>query len=289
LSRQRSEELALLLRVVHHDVRLSETTKLDEKLDRLLMLADDLKDEALQLLHKGNPDDLPQLAELYQHVLLQGLGKRALHLPADVKRKVMPALLKKLRANEAQLRAAARDAAPLVAAMLQPMQEVTQETITRLRSGRAPGPGEKTPPGVREPSALLATLVLHGLKLSDENDPLQRADLCAELAQRVVPSVVLVSTGSDTSEAGDLVEGVATLLNRGVVNNLDKAEDGAAQQRLAEMQKVRRRLLQILAVLDENLAHAPPAARSGLENAMRAANYARREAPGKLPVPAKSS
>src|SRR5581483_9028326 len=144
--------------------------------------------------------------------------------------------------------------------------------------GRAPGRPEPSLPAVRDPSRLLATLVLSGLKLTEENDPISRADLCADLASRVVPSVILLSSGSDLQEAGDLGECLATLLNRGVIKNLDQAETKTIlEARLVEMEKVRHRLLQVIALLDQNLAHAPPAARTGLQQAMKVIDAARKE------------
>ncbi len=275
-SKKPADEMALVLRVVGHDVRLSESTQADEKLDRLVMIAGDLKDEALLLLRNGNTEDLPQLVELYQHVLRHGIARRAYSLPREAKDKVVPGLLRKLWKTDAELSNFSRYAPPLAAELLRPMRDVTRETVEQVRSGRKPARPGQPLPEVRDTSSLLAALVLNGLKLSEEGDPLQRADLCAELANRVVPSVVLLSSGGDAQEAGDLVESLAALLNRGVVGNLDQADPAT---RVAEMQKVRARLLQVLAILDENLANAPPAAKAGLQNAMRAANYAPRTAP----------
>ena len=273
VAKQRSDEMALMLRVVHHDVRLSETTRLEEKLDRLFMLADDLKDEALQLLRQGKLDQLPQVAELYQQVLRYGVGRRALELPPDVKKRLVPMLVHRLQATDTELAALAHESVPLMTDLLRPMQEATRETAEMVRSGRKPA---DTPlPPLREPSPLLAALVLNGLRLSGETDPLNRADLCTDLANRVLPSVLLLSGGQ---EASDLGECLATLLYRGVVNNLDLAKGkGKERRQVAEMERVRKRLLKVIAVLDKNLAHASPATQASLQNAMKAVGYSRKD------------
>ncbi len=280
----RAAETSIILRVLRHDIRLAEAPDVDEQLTVLNLLAGDLKDEALRLARQGSAQDLTPLAELYERVLRDGIVRRAAALPDEKRAALVAPLVLQLRANDDDIRQAAHEALPVVADLLEPFRNASRESAELLETGRRPAEVVAPATAGRGFRPLLAALVQQALKLADETDPLRRADLCSELAALLTPALVVLAAGSDVQQAEEMGSCLGDLLERGVANNLDRAESEDAQGlRQAELDKVRERSVQAAAVFERNLEDAPPAAQAGLQRVVEASTEGRERVlqPGK--------
>lgn len=269
----RSREAAVVVRVVKHDVRLAEAMSVEEQLDTLNLLAGDLKDEAFRLVQQGSPGETPMVVRLYEQVLRNGLVRRAVSLPEDKKAAIVGDIVRKLRSTDEEVRLLARNSLPVVAGMLKPIGNAARESSNLLEAGRSAEEIIFPETSLGSSTPLLVSLVLQGLKLADENDPLRRADLCSELALFLAPNVVLLSARGDEQLAGEMGACLGELLDRGVEKNLGRAESADAKgSRLEESQAVRGRSEQAVVILEQNLSSASPEARAGIERAVEASN-----------------
>jgi hypothetical protein len=264
-SAARSVETAILIRAMKCDVRLAEATDVAEQLTVLSLLAGGLKDEAIRLARRGSTQNLVPVAEVYERLLHDGIVRRAAALPDGKKAALVAPLVRQLRANDDEVRQTALDSLPVVADMLQPLRFASRDSADLLESGRQPAEGSGPAVPARGSRPLLVSLVLQGLKLADETDPLRRADLCSELAALLTPALVVLAAGGDVQQAEEMGGCLGDLLERGVANNLDQAEKEDVQGvRQADLEEVRQRSVQAAVVVEQNLEEAPPAAQPAL-------------------------
>src|SRR5205807_1845156 len=86
---------------------------------------------------------------------------------------------------------------------------------------------------------LLAALVVQGLRLAEETDPLRKADVCNDVADHLVQSIVLASAGGDTERADKLGGLLGSVMDQGVASNLSKVETANPEDaRVQEAEKV---------------------------------------------------
>jgi len=261
----------IVLRVAKLDVQLANPAAVEEQLDLLTQLAGDLKDEAIRLAKQGPSEDVQLLGDLASSVLRQGVVGRAARLPVGKRPELVPPLVEQLRATETEIDGFCKDRLPAVANMLRPIGSAARESAELIEAGRsvAEGGNVASPDGPARP--LIASLVVQGLKLADEGNPVRRADLAAELASLLTPAIVLLSAHGDADGAEALGDCLGDLLVEGVTNNLAQAEEaGMTEAQKAEAKTVRERSIAVISGLEDNLAHAPPDARAGLQQAIEA-------------------
>lgn len=70
---------------------------------------------------------------------------------------------------------------------------------------------------------LIEALILNGLSLAAEDDPLKRADTCNELAARFAGEIQQAATERDNGRAVELGDHLYSLLRQGVAGNLRTA------------------------------------------------------------------
>ncbi len=258
-------------RIAMHDVRLAAAPTTGEQLDALASMADDLRTEAIRLTRQGAWDEVALVADLYDRVVRRGLAGRVKSLSADERAALVPPLVRQLRATETEVGAVSANILPAAADLLRPIARAAQDGSANFQSGQGAAEVAPAPVPMGGPEPFLKVLVLSGLQLAEETDPLQRADLSSTLAQRLAQAIVLLSAGGDADQAAELGSALGSLMDRGVSENLVRVETAdLPESRRAEVEKVRKRSARAMAVLERNLSGAPPAARMGLQRALQA-------------------
>jgi hypothetical protein len=263
--------LDIVARAVVHDLSLAETFSPVIQTRVLNALAADLCGEALRLAREGPLEDLPLVAALYQRVLQRGLIGRARMLPADGQPAVLAPLVNQLQESALEVSRAAEDSLPSIGDYLRAMGLTASETSQILQAAtKAPPPGALSADS-SGPHPLLETVVVEGLRLAEEEDPLRRADSCSIVAEQLVQTILFTSAMGEGKQVSTLGKCLGEMVDRGVVVNLNRAKvDDADKDRLAERERVGRRVASVSAVLQTNLHRAPPQARAGLQRALEA-------------------
>src|SRR5262249_7925215 len=131
---------------------------------------------------------------------------------------------------------------------------------------------------------LLGVLVLQGIDLAEEKDPLRRAQTCNEVADHLVQGILLASSGGDTVRAEKLGGFLGSVMDRGVATNLDRFQATASPDdaRIQEMEKIDQKADETVGVLEKNLEKAPAVAQVGLKKAIEASK-SKHDAKGRKP------
>jgi hypothetical protein len=262
----------LLTRALGHTVRLVEPTSSAEQVQVLTGLAADLRRTAVELAQQGPAADLPVVAGLYNQVVRRGLVAPTRGLPAGQ----AAAVVRQLEEDERAAAQAAGQALPLLAGHLQGMADTARQAGRDIRSRAAglAGPFDRSvPAGGTDRRALLSAVVLHGLRLTEERDPLRRADCCADVADCIVEAIVWNSASGETERATRLGGYLGPVMERGVNGNLDRVQVQTLDpRRQAELERVCSRAGRSTALLQKNLERAPPTVRHDLRRLLETAH-----------------
>jgi hypothetical protein len=119
--------------------------------------------------------------------------------------------------------------------------------------------------GLGTSRALLTVLVAQSLLLAEEDDPLQRARYCNDIADQFSSAILLASGRGDTERAAQLGKHLGNIMDQGVHANLNRlpAHDNP---RLAELQLVLGRASQLVSALETSLSAAPGGQATGPSN-----------------------
>lgn len=268
-------EKTLLIRLVEHDVRLSETDEPADQVETLVRMADDISGEALRCVQRGSFDEVSLLANLYELVVRQGVLPKWASLPDDRKAAMLPGVVQQFRTTEADAKVLERDALPIVGDRFRSIGATAREAQDILQTGRQLDPKALLPLPVNEAS-LLAVLVHQGLRLIATDDPLQRAELCADLSQPLAEKLILLSAAGDDQLTTEIGLRLDELMGRGVADNLERVASAAdAEKRRDGVNQVRQRAAQVTSALESNLSRAPLTAKPGLERALEASQNGR--------------
>lgn len=259
----RSEEMAVVFSVLQHDLQLVRPVAKEVQLQVMELLADDLKREAVRLARRGKLESAPVVVDLYELVLRHGVVSCVNALSAEKRRELLPPIVHHLRATDAEVQALVRDFIPVLADMLRPISAVTLDCAEMLEKGRSAAPTSYGEAVAGRPP-LLVILVHHVLRLTEEINPLQRAELYSEQALLLSPAIVSLAINGDANQAVDLGQSLGDLLGRGISWNLGRDVSPAAEQ-------IRQRARQSKALLQRNLAFLPESARPALRRAFEAA------------------
>ena len=103
--------------------------------------------------------------------------------------------------------------------------------------------------------ALIQVLVRGGLRLAAEEDPLGRADSCADLAEQLASEIRQAAESRQGDRAAELGDHLRALLNDGVDVNLSGARNvippGSAEEK--KLQTVSKRAMNLKRFLDDRL------------------------------------
>src|SRR5262249_27714581 len=250
-------------------------------------MAGDLRAEALRLAREGGTnEDVLLLSGLYERVVCQGMVGQAKTLQPQQQAGLVASLVKQLEDNAAESEHAAQSAQPGAGEGLRTLAAASR-AASRSLSGDSPAPPElRSPPWQPARSGtlrdLLGPLVLEGLRLAAEDDPLRRADSCNDVADHLVQGILLASSGGDTDRAAKLGSYLGNVRDRGVNKNLERFEPANAQDKRAEeADRIGQRMDQAVEILEQQLAKAPPAAQPGLRKALEAQEKFKANSKGK--------
>lgn len=268
-------------RVLDIQLALAETSKPGDQVTLLADMAGDLRNEALRLAKKGPVEDVLLVSSLYERVVCQGILGRAKTLPADQQEALTAQLASQLEQTAVQSEQAAADAIPGAGEGLRNLASAARAASQSL-TRQAAAPQLRSPSW--EPSRsgtmrdLLGIVVLQGIQLAEEPDPLRRAEHCNDVADHLVQGILLASSGGDTDRAEKLGGFLANVMDRGVASNLDRFQPvGPQDVRMAEAERIEERSNKAVETLFANLEKAPEAAQPGLQKALEAS----RPKPGK--------
>jgi hypothetical protein len=249
----------LVRRFVERDLVLADTTAPAKQWQVFIDMADDLRSEAIRLADEKAPDDVPMVVSLYERVLQRGVLGRASSLPAKDRQELQRALADRLRTHESDLQRRLQQTPPDWLTLLQPIQNATRQTADTLAAENAAVPGlphqpEALPRGSDYRRLLLSALVMNGLRLAEESDPLKRADCCSDLADHLLKAIVTASVKGDQHNVSALGLHLGEFVERGVSANLARVPSN--DPRVAELKEVMQRTNQILIALDTTLDQA---------------------------------
>jgi hypothetical protein len=260
---------------------LAETASAPSQLQTFLGLAADLRADAVRLLTEGGKDELQWVASLYEEVVRQGVVGRVKALSDQEKKEFLPRLSQQLLEDAAESEQVADKGATAEAARLRAMAQAARQVNVYLTDGTPPSPPSPVKP-VGKPDTmyhLAGALVHNGLRLAGEEDPLRRADYCADIADTLVQTILDASAAGDTERPVRLGKHLGAVMGRGVGDNLDRvAAIDPEGHRSAEMQRVARRVASATEALENNLERVPASAQAGLQRALEASSHGKERA-----------
>ena len=243
-------------------------------------MASDLEHESLRQAGHVDNADLTRLAVLYERIIQDGVLPHARALPQEEQRERLPALAAELRETEQEAERTAVQA-PVAAEPLRRLARTAGEASRFLQNTKLDLHAHK--PRAPEPSSFLVeTLVVQGLRLADENDPLKRAEVCTDVADDLVRTIMEASrSASDRDEMVKLGTYLGAVMDQAVDGNLKRVQVNAEdEQRRAEYDRIRQRAGQTVENLERNLLDAPALTRPALEQAIQASKFATLEGVG---------
>jgi hypothetical protein len=248
-----------------------------ERVRLMAATADDLASAALEAAEQDRPEALPLLADLYG-VAVEGLAAAGPLVPAE-QRQTVRDVVAELSRQADTLDAASSDRLPVVAQRLAAIARSARSAGEALTAGKPLGRHEVklagSPDGARE---RLAVLVGLAARLAASDDPVQRAEICAESAHHWSEAVLFAAARGEPERAERLGRQLGALLER--------AEEVNAALPPADGDRMAQRTAQARQQIEDNMKEAPPAARAGLQRAWKASGGgalppAWRDRPGK--------
>lgn len=293
LAKEADEQL--LVKFIDHSLRLAQSYDANEQLGVLSGMESDLRAEALRLARLGTASDLPLITTLFDRVVHRGLVGRSQHLSGAERAQQIARLTQQLHRSEAEVRQVVQEMPPNVADFLKPMtatvQNAAQLLANDIESDLRGEPLPRPTMGSGNSRMLVAMLVTQSLLLAEEDDPLQRASYCGDVADQLTVALLLASSGGDSERASRLGKHLEAVVNRGVGENLSRLQ-ASNDPRAAALQQVIGRVSQLVSSLEKNLASGQALETSGygqtkaLEHELKELEKALREA-GKPKGPGK--
>lgn len=292
----READEQLLVKFIDHNLRLAQSYDASEQVGVLSRMETDLRAEAVRLARQGQAQELPLIAALFDRVVNRGLVGRSHHLPPAERSRQLSRLTEQMQKAEAEVNQVAQEMPTHLADFLKPLTRAARQAAAQLTQDADPEPAFEPLPRLTAASgnarALVAMLVSHSLLLVEEDDPLQRASYCGDVADQLTVALLLASSGGDNERAGRLGKHLEAVVNRGVGENLNRLQ-ASNDPRAAVLQQVIGRVNRLVAALEQSLAAGQSPETAGydqakaLEHELKDLEKALREAgkpkgPGKL-------
>ncbi len=235
-------------------------------------LAGELRGETLKRASAGDPEPLPRLIGLHERILKLGIARQLARLAEPARSSARDRLAEALDRSADEVAHTADNLLPVVADLLRPLVVTCRETARAWRQGQGLPPPQDWP----SPATPLERLVAQAIRVADATDPLTRADESAQLAVALAQVVTILAVYGHEDDAVRIGEAINGVLDLGVAANLDRvtASDHTGQLNQV-VTEVRERATRATEVLQRNLAKAPPAARAGLERAVKVSEAGR--------------
>ena len=256
----------LFVRIAGPGVKLVHLSDAAERIAALSAMADAIRAEVLRFAAVGPTEDIPRLARIHELLLRRGVVRRALALPIADRKAIAEPLVRSLRTDEEKLVESAARMPDAVAALVRPLADTLGAAVSDLETGR------ESPPATDDPSPTpLEAFVGLAVRLAETDGPLRRADLSLAMAHTLAAATVLVTVDADDDAIGKMGGYMDVVLDRGVDENLMRAEAEDPEGKLREpIAGIREKASQPVGILERNLAKIPPQAQKGLERAIEA-------------------
>jgi hypothetical protein len=253
----------LYAQLLTEDIRLAKASITAEQIEPLFHISEHLRAEADVLAKNGPLEELPAVVEAYEYVLKQGLVARARALPKVQRGVLLSSVIVRLK-DSLTVPSFDTEPVPLIADLFASMRRSATEAIDALED-KTTASLNVTPVSM-SPNSLLGLLVQDAVRLSAESDPLKKAEICSELAQRLAPATVLLAADGQSEQVKVLSDQMHELMQNGVLRNLERARRNQAHQE--KMEQIHKHASCALDLLDKNLqvylsrqnmSHRPPA------------------------------
>lgn len=255
----------LLAALLERGKQMAGSAKAADRLGALLGAAEDCRKQAVLAAEDGPRDALPFIVALYTQVLQEGLTAQLAQAPVKERR-----ALQNLARNRLQRMPRVVDppgAAKAVRDQLAALQTATQQALDGIDRPEEAPPRKTTRPEATMPSAALVQFIVAG---AAEPDPINRAEACAECAQRVLPGLILNITEGAEPERIAMGQAFGTMMRRGIyapLAALDKEPPPAVKEQTS---RIYQSAGQTAAELEEHLKQADPRTRPALQAALDA-------------------
>jgi hypothetical protein len=264
----------LRTRLLEHTLNLANAKAPGDQLDALTDMAADLESESLAQAGQVDNAQLMRLAVLYERVVEEGILPHAFVLSPESRQQKLLILVAEFQQTATKTEQAAKQK-PAAAEPLLRVSLAAGRAFRLLNNPIVQLPPPKQPQAPEGP--LLEALVLHGLVLADENDPLKRAEVSTDVADNLVRTILESSQrGSDRDEMEKLGTYLGAVMNRGVNGNLDRVDPKTLDaKRQADYERLKQRAAEMMARFQRNMQDAPPHSRQGLQQAFQASRFGR--------------
>ncbi len=256
----------LFAALLKQNTQLVQSAQPADRLETLLDMAEACRQQALTLIQQGPRDSLPMTIDLYGQLLREGV------LPQLARAKALarPALQRIVRGRLDKM------VLPVAPAVLPravedqraALQSATQQALEWIDRPEEIPAKKGSRPDSASPSA---ALVRFAIAYSAEADAINRADLCADFAHRLLPSMMLCLTEDASPLHLQMGEQYGTLIRQGIYAPLALATAKEPPSSVKDqVSKIYQSAAQTTADIEEHLKQAGPNARPALQRALDA-------------------
>ncbi len=263
----------LRTRLLQRDLSLAEAKAPAEQLEALTGMAFDLKRESVRQAGRIDNADLMRLAVLYERVLSDGILPRARAMPMKERQQRLPALAQELRQTKAEAEQAALQK-PTAAEPLNRLAHAAEEASGILEGPMLDLPMKKS----KAPEVtvlLIDTLVVQGIRLADETDPLKHAEVCTDLEDTLVQTIVDASQSNRDRDEMLKLGAYLGAMARAVASNLARVDkEHLDKEHLVAFERVQHHADDTMAEFRRKAQSAPAPSRPCLKQAVEASQDA---------------
>jgi hypothetical protein len=257
----------LFAALLKHNAQLVQTSQSAARLEALLDMAEDCRQHALMLIAQGPCDSLPFTIDLYGRLLRDGVM-------AQLAQSAAPARAGLQKTARARLDKMVPPVAPLAGlpkavedqwTTLQNATYQARELVDRPEEARAKKAARTE---LASPSA---ALVQFAIAYGTESDAINRADLCTDCVQRLLPTIMLCLTEDASPQRLEMGQQFGELIQHGIYAPLALATVKEAPQPVKDqVSRIYQNAAQTIAGMEEHLQQANENARPGLQRALDA-------------------
>jgi hypothetical protein len=265
-----SAERDLFASLVKRNVLLVQASQIRERLEALLEMAGDCRQHALFLIQQGPRDQLPWAINLYGKVLREGVLVQLVQAEKDDR----PMLTQTVRTRLEKMSEAPppmKEMPKAVAEQMEALRSTTTQTMELLDQPEAMAAIK--PAKFQRPESLPppAALILFAITVSNEPDPVVKAEICSECIHQLMPSVLLaLADEGPQPQPADLGQQFGELIRFGVYSPLATASAQEAPELKQKAEQVMKKANQAVETIQKNLQEALPEQRPGLERVLEA-------------------
>jgi len=255
-----------LLAVVAREVAVLSTASAEEQVAVFGRVAAAIRREALHRATTGAVDEVSPLIATHDRVVRSGLAATLMRFPEVQRAAAAERVAAELESAAGELTVEMGQVPPAIADPLRPLATQCASAAAALR--RSPTDHALLLNGIGD--TLLDALVIQAGGVANARQPIGRAEAASELAGSLARVLSVLAVSGRPEDAASVGESFDRVIAEGVEGNLTAPPVGSRPSD-ADARRVRERSATAVAVLERNLASAPPAARAGLERAISAA------------------